>query len=86
MKKSSILIDYDHREYTTLPCFLLALSQIKKLTENTYGVNKKKKPNQIHHYATNKSKTYIHQIEQVTKKYDLDLDEGWNKELLPHQG
>ncbi|MBC6310498.1 hypothetical protein HCJ66_13235 [Listeria sp. FSL L7-1582] len=46
----------------------------------------KVKPMQMHHYATNKSKTYTHQMESVTKKYGLDLDESWNKELLPHQG
>ncbi|MDZ5610634.1 AHH domain-containing protein, partial [Bacillus pseudomycoides] len=46
----------------------------------------KTKPNQVHHYATNKSKTYTHQMEDITKKYGLDLDEVWNKELLPHQG
>nr|WP_277620187.1 AHH domain-containing protein [Listeria cornellensis] len=46
----------------------------------------KSKPMQMHHYATNKSKTYTHQMENVTKKYGLDLDESWNKELLPHQG
>ncbi|MBC2079181.1 hypothetical protein HCA99_08125 [Listeria booriae] len=46
----------------------------------------KVKPMQMHHYATNKSKTYTHQMENVTKKYGLDLDESWNKELLPHQG
>ncbi|WP_299515428.1 T7SS effector LXG polymorphic toxin [uncultured Rummeliibacillus sp.] len=44
------------------------------------------KPLQKHHYATNKSKTYTHQLENVTKKYGLELDDTWNKELLPHQG
>ncbi|WP_412674546.1 AHH domain-containing protein [Aneurinibacillus thermoaerophilus] len=46
----------------------------------------KAKPEQVHHYATNKSKKYTPQIEAITKKYGLDLDEAWNKELLPHQG
>lgn len=46
----------------------------------------KVKPMQMHHYATNKSKTYTPQIEEVTTKYGLKLDDIWNKELLPHQG
>ena len=46
----------------------------------------KAKPNQIHHFATNKSKTYTHQFEEIVKKYGLDLDGVWNKEMLPHQG
>lgn len=46
----------------------------------------KTKPNQIHHFATNKSKKYTQQFEEITKKYKLDLDEDWNKKLLPHQG
>jgi hypothetical protein len=25
-------------------------------------------------------------MEAITKKYGLDLDKAWNKELLPHQG
>lgn len=44
------------------------------------------KPLQKHHYATNKSKKYTPQIEAITKKYGLDLDDVWNIELLPHQG
>ena len=44
------------------------------------------KPNQVHHFATNKSKKYTSQFESITKKYGLDLDSDWNKELMPHQG
>ena len=44
------------------------------------------KPLQNHHYATNKSKKYTPQMESITKKYKLDLDDNWNKEILPHQG
>ena len=44
------------------------------------------KPLQKHHYATNRSKKYTPQIEAITKKYELDLDDVWNIELLPHQG
>lgn len=46
----------------------------------------KAKPEQVHHFATNKSKTYTPQIEKITKQYGLDLDEAWNKQLMPHQG
>ena len=44
------------------------------------------KPNQVHHYATNKSKTYNPQLEEIANRYGLDLDDAWNKDLLPHQG
>ena len=44
------------------------------------------KPNQMHHFATNKSKKYTSQFESIAKKYGLDLDDDWNKELMPHQG
>lgn len=44
------------------------------------------KPNQVHHYATNKSKTYTPQLEEIANRYELDLDDAWNKDLLPHQG
>ncbi|WP_209512782.1 AHH domain-containing protein [Sedimentibacter acidaminivorans] len=43
------------------------------------------KPNQLHHFATNKSTKYTSQFEDIKKKYGLDLDEAWNKELMPHQ-
>lgn len=44
------------------------------------------RPLQKHHYATNKSKKFTPKIEHITKKYGLDLDDDWNKELLPHLG
>ena len=44
------------------------------------------KPNQVHHYATDKSKTYTQAFKDITDKYGLDLDADWNKDLLPHQG
>ena len=46
----------------------------------------KTKPKQIHHFATNKNKKFVKKFETITNKYDLDLDGGWNKQLLPHQG
>ncbi|WP_292139414.1 AHH domain-containing protein [Butyrivibrio sp.] len=44
------------------------------------------KPYQMHHFATDKNKVYTHQMESIIKKYGLELDGDWNKELLPHQG
>lgn len=44
------------------------------------------KPMQVHHFATNKSRTYTDQMKEITDKYDLSLDGDWNKKLLPHQG
>ena len=44
------------------------------------------RPNQVHHYATDKSKTYTQAFEDITDKYGLDLNAEWNKEVLPHQG
>ncbi len=44
------------------------------------------KPRQLHHFATNKNKTYTPQFEEIANKYGLDLDDSWNKEYMPHQG
>jgi hypothetical protein len=44
------------------------------------------RPNQIHHFASNKSSKFTAAFEKIAKKYGLDLDESWNKELLAHQG
>ena len=44
------------------------------------------KPNQVHHFVTNKSKKYTSQFESITKKYGLDLGGDWNKQSMPHQG
>lgn len=44
------------------------------------------KPDQVHHFATDKSGKYTDQFKEITDKYGLDLDQDWNKELLPHQG
>ena len=43
-------------------------------------------PKQVHHFATNKSKKFTKDLEKIAKKYDLDLDGEWNKELLSHRG
>lgn len=44
------------------------------------------KSEQLHHFATNKNKTYTPQFEKIAEKYGLDLDDFWNKEYMPHQG
>lgn len=58
----------------------------KKLDQAVSIIKGTGKPLQKHHYATDKSKKYTPQIEAITKKYGLDLDDVWNIELLPHQG
>lgn len=35
------------------------------------------KPNQVHHFATNKSKKYTGQFERIIKKCGLDLADEW---------
>ncbi len=44
------------------------------------------KPEQLHHFATDKNKIYKPQFEEISKKYGLDLDNDWNKDYMPHQG
>jgi len=41
---------------------------------------------EIHHFATNKSKTYSKLLKKLIERYGLDLDEAWNKALLKHSG
>ena len=63
------------------------VGEMEVLVHNAeYGSGSSIKPNQVHHYATNKSKTYTPQLEEISNKYGLDLDNAWNKDLLPHQG
>jgi len=68
-------------------------SNEKQLTEQGFlnpgeGIKEvpKTKPNQVHHYASDKNSTYTSQFNDIAKKYDLDLDDAWNKGSLPHQG
>lgn len=44
------------------------------------------KPIQTHHILTNKSKTYTPLMEEITNKYNLNLNRDWNKIDLPHLG
>jgi len=42
---------------------------------------------QVHHFATNKSKQWTQKMANVVKKYGLKLDEDWNKmPLAGHSG
>lgn len=44
-------------------------------------------PEQIHHFAPNKSKTGRNELfEEVTRRYGLELDGEWNKERMRHSG
>lgn len=46
----------------------------------------KKIPIQIHHFATNKSKTWTPKMKKIADKYNLNLDGEWNKRAMHHQG
>jgi RHS repeat-associated protein len=43
-------------------------------------------PEQIHHFATNKSQKWTDRMVEIAQKYGLDLDDVWNKSPMPHQG
>ena len=47
---------------------------------------KSTKPNQVHHFATNKNSTYTPQMEEIANRFGLKLDQSWNKEAMPHLG
>ncbi len=65
-----------------------AWSQYKKANglDATKTPTPSSKPDQIHHFATDKNGKYTDQFMEITNKYGLDLDQSWNKESLPHQG
>lgn len=44
------------------------------------------RPNQRHHFATNKNRQYTPQMKKITDRYDLDLNGDWNIEQMPHLG
>jgi hypothetical protein len=50
------------------------------------GPTAQNRPLQEHHFATDKSKTYTPRMKDIADRYGLDLDDVWNKELLPHLG
>lgn len=36
----------------------------------------------MHHYATNKNKTYTPQFEEIANEYELDLNGDWNQDIF----
>ena len=62
----------------------LSESQIKNDPDPTVELNDK--PLQMHHFLTNKNKKYTPLFKNIVEKYGLDLNDQWNKELLPHLG
>lgn len=62
------------------------IAKIESVVESVSKSRKTTKPSQVHHYATNKSRTYTPQLEEIVNKYGFSLDDVWNKDLLPHQG
>jgi len=56
------------------------------LREREYVRSGKALPNQIHHFATNKNSLFTPQMEEIAGRFGLNLDDAWNKQLLPHLG
>ena len=44
------------------------------------------KPNQKHHFLTNKNSHYTGKFRDIVSKYGLDLNKEWNIEEMPHLG
>ena len=63
-----------------------SVGELGKYVDEAVESGTSTKPNQVHHYATNKSRTYTLQLEEIANRYGLDLGDAWNKDLLPHQG
>jgi hypothetical protein len=59
-------------------------TEVLRGTEQTVRRAVEQLPQQMHHFATNKSSKWTNQMAEIARKYGLDLDEAWNKELLPH--
>jgi YD repeat-containing protein len=58
---------------------------IKKGSNVTKGITKEL-PTQIHHFATNKSKTFTPRMKEIAEEFELSLNGAWNKQALPHLG
>jgi RHS repeat-associated protein len=43
-------------------------------------------PEQIHHFATNKSSRWTDDMAEIAREYGLDLDDAWNKGPIPQRG
>ena len=57
-----------------------------RVLKGVKGLRAPKRPNQLHHFATNKGKAYTPRLKKIAEQHGLDLDDVWNKELMPHQG
>jgi len=44
------------------------------------------RPNQLHHFATDKNRVWSPRMQKIADRYGLKLDELWNVESIPHQG
>ncbi len=66
------------------PVKIETLIKTVSATDKIYDASKL--PMQIHHFASNKSKTFSPQFKKIADIYGLDLDADWNKMALPHQG
>jgi RHS repeat-associated protein len=56
------------------------------ISRNAAKTGVSKLPTQIHHFATNKSKTFTPQMSQIADEFGLSLNGAWNKQALPHLG
>jgi len=70
----------------SLPLDDLARHGIIKLGKEAGEEAAEELPWQMHHFATNKSSRWTNQMAEIAEKYGLDLDEAWNKGLLPQRG
>jgi len=77
-------LDQENRSFATTGCF--GGGQICFGTATIGSVASKTIPQQVHHFATNKSSKYTAALSKIAEKYGLNLDEAWNKDLLAHQG
>ena len=82
------VVYYDPSGHVKNNCPPGAAANVKETQGNqaVNGGNNNSKPNQVHHFATDKNKTYTQQFKDIASNYGLDLDGDWNKESLPHQG
>ena len=58
----------------------------KFAASNIVKTETKELPTQIHHFATNKSKTFTPRMAEIADEFGLSLNGAWNKQALPHLG
>lgn len=59
------------------------INRIETTVDATKAINK---PDQLHHFLSNKHSSYTKLFENITQKYGLDINKMWNKELMPQLG